>query len=422
MRTWLRRTNRPSRRLGSRIECADPEFLSKLDSRAGRPYLSWVTEESRRSVPDPPVLIAPRPLSLVFANHGLSVGGVERLTESAVRVLSGRHKVHIVLESGESSFARDIGRATCSVGGPDALLREATARHADAVFLNNGALLPATGRLAALGIPSIIILHGLTRWNVKLLSENLADFRAARSIWTFRSVAAGLRELTQSPPCYAMYTAIDPIRWSFHERHWARPFEIGYVGRVGAEKNLLGLMALWRRIRDLLGNDVRFHFVGGADLNSPTRWTQHTAALHDELRRSPDYVALARGNQLVDHGLVRDVEPVMALLHALTLTSDFEGQPVSLVEAMASGALVSCRAVGEVAPLIEKVGLLTFPSAPRMDSDERERMATNLVRTLVDPDGCCERTRLARQRIEGRHTIAAWCRDAEALALAVICS
>ena len=96
---------------------------------------------------------------------------------------------------------------------------------------------------------------------------------------------------------------------------------------------------------------------------------------HAQLKCSPE--ALALGNRLRWAGMQDNMPAVMAAADVVTLTSDNEGTPVSLIEAQAAGLPVISTAVGGVSSVV--LDGRTGYVVPRDD----ERALAERVKTVI---------------------------------------
>jgi glycosyltransferase involved in cell wall biosynthesis len=101
-------------------------------------------------------------------------------------------------------------------------------------------------------------------------------------------------------------------------------------------------------------------------------------------------------------GLRQDVPQLLAQASIFVLSSEREGLPISLLEAMASGVPVVATAVGEI-PKIIKDGSNGFLVKPR-DPDE---LAEKMIEVLNDPQATMQRVSAARSLVEEKLSIKA---------------
>jgi glycosyltransferase involved in cell wall biosynthesis len=130
------------------------------------------------------------------------------------------------------------------------------------------------------------------------------------------------------------------------------------------------------RMADVLAERGHIHFLVVGD-----------GELRNELERSP--VARRLGDRLIWSGFRRDIPDVCFASDLVALTSDNEGTPISLIEALAAGIPVVSTDVGGVAAVVSngESGLLVAP-------DDEQRLAEQARRLLEDRELS---QRLARQ-------------------------
>ena len=157
---------------------------------------------------------------------------------------------------------------------------------------------------------------------------------------------------------------------------------VGAVGRLVPIKNiplLLEAAALARQEDP----DIRVVLVGDGELR-------------DELEARAEALGLA--DAVVFAGWRRDLASVYADLDVVVISSDNEGTPASLIEAMATGCPVVSTRVGGVPDLIGdgKTGRLVPPG-------DREALAAALLALFRDPKRTARMADLARCRALERH-------------------
>ncbi|MFT4039434.1 MAG: glycosyltransferase family 4 protein [Thermomicrobiales bacterium] len=148
---------------------------------------------------------------------------------------------------------------------------------------------------------------------------------------------------------------------------------VGTVGRLAAIKNiplLLRAVVLARQ----QGLDLRVVIVGGGELRQ-------------ELEASAQ--AMGLGDAAIFAGWQPDLVDVYADLDALVLSSNSEGTPISLIEAMAAGCPVVATRVGGVADLV------TDGETGRVvPAGDHVQLASGILDVFREP----ETTRLAAER------------------------
>lgn len=156
----------------------------------------------------------------------------------------------------------------------------------------------------------------------------------------------------------------------------------GTVGRLVAIKNIplfLEAVALARQ----QGVDVRPVIVGGGELRAELEARARELGLAD--------VAVFAGWQ-------PDLLAVYADFDALVLSSNNEGTPVSLIEAMAAGCPVVSTRVGGVADLVTD-GV----TGRVVDAGDREALASAIVAVFREPEATQEMAARAKRYVLDRH-------------------
>jgi glycosyltransferase involved in cell wall biosynthesis len=175
---------------------------------------------------------------------------------------------------------------------------------------------------------------------------------------------------------------------------------VGIVGRLTPIKNHHLFLEAARLVTNIYGDDnTRFLIVGDGELRA-------------DLENVTEQLALV--DQVIFTGWIRDLPSLYADLDILALTSNNEGTPVAVIEAMAAGVPVVATDVGGVRELISDFEFRILESE---DSDfevcERgilvkrgdvEGFAKGLHYLLEHPDVCTEMGRRGRQYAMEKHT------------------
>jgi glycosyltransferase involved in cell wall biosynthesis len=180
---------------------------------------------------------------------------------------------------------------------------------------------------------------------------------------------------------FLLPNVVDTTRFSVSSQPKSGPIKLISVGRLTAQKRVDRFLAMVHTLRDRLGRDVRGIIVG----DGPDRHALETQAR--ELGLVPHTVEF--------RGVVRSTEDTYHEADVLVLTSDYEGTPNVVVEAMACGLPVVATGVGEVPSLVRpgKTGYVVTPG------DEAELLSA--VRDLVDSASLRQQFgQDARQRVE----------------------
>jgi glycosyltransferase involved in cell wall biosynthesis len=181
---------------------------------------------------------------------------------------------------------------------------------------------------------------------------------------------------------------IDPERFRRDDRREAArarfglaPGEIalGAVGRLARQKRFDLLLQAFARLRQERPH-VRLLIAGEGELR-------------EDLQAEADRLGLGASCRLLGH--VRDVVELHHALDVLVQSSEYEGTPNVVLEAMALETPVVATDVGGTSELLrdEMDGLIVAPGDP-------EALAAAVRRTLVEPEDTARRVRAARRRIE----------------------
>jgi glycosyltransferase involved in cell wall biosynthesis len=189
---------------------------------------------------------------------------------------------------------------------------------------------------------------------------------------------------------YFLPNVVDTERFQPHDRPPETPFTLVAVGRLSKEKRLDRFISIVARLRKEYCLNVRGLIVGPGRPNEVLG-----SELEQQARRLgllPDLVQF--------RGSVADTELVYREAAVCVLTSDYEGTPNVLLEAMASGLPVVASKVGGV-PEIVRHGQTGFLFEP----DNLEGFASALAQLAMNPQLRDEMGRRARTFIEENHSL-----------------
>ncbi|MEM0915748.1 MAG: glycosyltransferase [Planctomycetota bacterium] len=161
---------------------------------------------------------------------------------------------------------------------------------------------------------------------------------------------------------------------------------IACIGRLSNEKRLDRAIRVIARLRDA-GEAVHLHLIG----EGPQR-----PVLEDAVRR------LRLADRVTFHGWQTDIAPYLAAADAVLLTSDTEGLPNALLEAMHAGVPVAATPVGGVPDLLAhgRCGVL-------LDPDDEDAWPEHLAALLHNTAERDQFIATAQQQITNRFTFAA---------------
>jgi glycosyltransferase involved in cell wall biosynthesis len=163
---------------------------------------------------------------------------------------------------------------------------------------------------------------------------------------------------------------------------------IGIVGRLVPIKNHALFLQAARFVHEQLP-DAFFAIVGDGERRAELVEMASSLGLADRVRFT---------------GWIADVPPVYGALDVLVLSSNNEGLPVSLIEAMAAGVPVVSTSVGGVPDLLDggQLGAVVLPG-------DVQGMAAAIIRALTDPAAraTAEAARkMTLQQYDIRHSVA----------------
>lgn len=159
---------------------------------------------------------------------------------------------------------------------------------------------------------------------------------------------------------------------------------VGTVGRLVPQKNIPLFLQMARQVT-AMGEPVHFIIAGDGPLR-------------EELKRQASELGIGRYVHFV--GEISDVPSLMADLHLFVLSSDWEGMPNVVAEAMAAGVPVVATAVGGTPELVQD-GRTGFLVPPRRLTD----LTDAVVKLLRDEKRRGQMARAGRSRVEHHFTV-----------------
>ena len=260
------------------------------------------------------------------------------------------------------------------------------------------------------GIIPVSTLHG---WSGHHLRERCVYYPAEKLIVSrFPLVIAVSSEIAEAArrwgarreAVHVLANGIDPEAFCALEGERAQvraalgycdaQFVVGAVGRLEEEKRYDVLIDAFAAVHQRYPQ-ARLALVG-------------EGTCREQLQGRIDRLGVSSACQLLGHR--RDVRELFQAFDVFVQSSDHEGSPTVVVEAMAIGAPVVATAVGGTADLLRdgQEGLL----APRRDP---AALAAAVENVLVDPCGAVQRATAARRRVETTLSFAARTRKLEDL-------
>lgn len=177
---------------------------------------------------------------------------------------------------------------------------------------------------------------------------------ASRMTWNWQARVIGVsegvstslkRNFPGGPPIETIYNGVDTARFSFDDEgqassggRFGAPFVVGTSAMMRSEKRL----DRWVRVASAIhkrSRDVRFLVVG----DGPERYRVESLA-----------TSLGLGEAISFVGAQQDVRPFLAKMSLYMLSSDVEGLPIGMLEAMAMGIPAVAPDVGGVSEVLEQ--------------------------------------------------------------------
>jgi glycosyltransferase involved in cell wall biosynthesis len=203
-------------------------------------------------------------------------------------------------------------------------------------------------------------VHNLAEFEVEPRARFLQRFAFTHGVVPVavaREVAVSLERLYGIPPCRVVSNCIPTslyafpqtprAEWRVKEGFRSDDVLFGCVARFAPQKNHILLLEAFARGP---ASDPRAHLVlaGEGELLEPAK------------RRAKDLGLLGRVHFL---GIRTDVPDILGALDVFVLSSDYEGNPLSVIEAMAAGLPTVSTAAGGVPELIDngKEGFIVQP-------------------------------------------------------------
>jgi len=189
---------------------------------------------------------------------------------------------------------------------------------------------------------------------------------------------------------YFLPNVVDTEWFKPSDRSPAELFTLIAAGRLVRQKRLDRFISILHRLRNDFGLNVTGWIIGSGRENEDLR-----AELESQARRLgllPDILQF--------RGSVSDMRSVYHKAAVCVLTSDFEGTPNVLLEAMASGLPVVATQVGGVPEIVQhgRTGFLAEP-------DDLNGLVAALVELVKNSELRMEMGRRARAFVETKHSL-----------------
>lgn len=319
-----------------------------------------------------------------MVNHGPELGWQESAVASA-----GGDRVRSVTDAGGQHFHVPlVANRLLSMPRSTLALRRAVRTHDPDVLIAHNVGSTVVAWLARLrrgpALPIVSVFHGVPAKDYAMAARILqrAPDRVVTVSTTIRDrlKAAGLTRLDVS----VIPNAVSTPRTM--DRRAARD-ELGLadsdpvavcVARLVPQKRLDVLLRAWAMIPE----PATLLLAGDGELRSELEQLARDLGIESRVRFL---------------GVRRDIGLLLSAADLFTLSSDWEGLPVSALEAMAAGLPVVGTAVDGLTEIVDTSGVLV----PRGDS---ESLASALVDFLSDPVRCRQAGQSAKAAIERNHT------------------
>ena len=166
--------------------------------------------------------------------------------------------------------------------------------------------------------------------------------------------------------------------------------ELVHVGRFDLPKNHVGMLKAFKRLHDQYPQ-CRLTLVGDGDLREEI---EKTIA---ELEIAP-WVSLA--------GMQKDVYPYLKKADIFTLPSVYEGNPMSIIEAMGFGLPIAASRVGGIPDMIQdgKTGLLFEPQPEAICQGWMRLMESQSLRKTLGENARRDSGRFSARTMAQRYT------------------
>ena len=193
-------------------------------------------------------------------------------------------------------------------------------------------------------------------------------------------VAAGY-----TTPIALLRNAIDTSHFTFTPTGPSPAIRVAAIGRLGPEKRFDRLLRVLSRVA-AVHPALEARIAGDGPLR---------AALADQAH------ALGLDAKVTFMGPVDDIRPLLQWSTCITLTSDYEGTPNVLLEAMATGRPIVATRVGGVPGLVEDgaTGLLVA-------ADDEQALAEAILRVHHSPELAARLAASGRQYVVDHHSLA----------------
>lgn len=333
-------------------------------------------------------------MKITMVTLNLEVGGLERVVVDMTLALAAQgHELSVITLRGGGALAAPLeaaGVAVASLNCGDGL-KIAYARALGKVLDEQRPELVHSHGEAALFYASLVRFcgpfqpsrrfthvhsrHGYEDVSTKGVWRNRLAHRGCDAVVCVSEDLANHCERVERVPPGQLYTVINGVNLTPYRELGALAYSpdapvLGHVARLAPIKNQALLLQAFQRVQQRLPN-ASLSIVG----DGPER-----AAL-EQLA-----TALGVANNVTFHGETSDVPARLAQCHMFCLSSDSEGTPVSVIEALAASRPVVATDVGGLAAL---VGAEAGRLAPAGDADAFAEAVLHVYADRSSYDGFC---------------------------------
>jgi glycosyltransferase involved in cell wall biosynthesis len=205
-----------------------------------------------------------------------------------------------------------------------------------------------------------------------------------------RGVRYAVGQGVSSKHLFFLPNVIDTQRFSPVNHPAQSPFTLLAVGRLVEQKRLDRFLLVLSRLRQQLRLDVKGLIVGPSRAGDAVR--ERLESLARQLGLLPDAVQF--------YGAVADMTRIYQQASVVLLTSDYEGTPNVLLEAMACGLPVVSTRVGGVPEIVQdrQTGFL-------LEAEDCDGLVAAAAQLVNDPNLCVRMGRAARAFVEKNHSL-----------------
>ncbi|MGO8697821.1 MAG: glycosyltransferase family 4 protein [Limisphaerales bacterium] len=185
---------------------------------------------------------------------------------------------------------------------------------------------------------------------------------------------------------FFLKNVVDTEQWKTSSAHAENSIHLITVGRLVQQKRLDLFLSMLARLRKTTNRDVKGTIVGVGPLKEP-------------LQKQAEALGLVP-SAVEFRGAVSDMAPLYREADICVLTSDYEGTPNVLLEAMASGLPVVATKVGGVPEILQQ-GENGFMVPP----GDEESLYAALARLISDSQQRTQMGKNARAYVEQNHSV-----------------